>query len=37
MRDVAVFRELAFVFAATEFVYAFLLSGCEAILVGLGA
>jgi hypothetical protein len=37
LRDVAVLRQLALVFAATEFVYAFLLSGCEAILVGLGA
>jgi len=37
LRDVAVLRQLALVFAATEFVYAFLLSGCEAVLVGLGA
>ena len=37
LRDVAVLRQLALVFAATEFLYAFLLSGCEAILVGLGA
>lgn len=36
LRDVAVLRQLALVFAATEFLYAFLLSGCEAILVGLG-
>lgn len=37
LRDVAVLRQLALVFAATEFLYAFLLSGCEAVLVGLGA
>lgn len=37
LRDVAVLRKLALVFAATEFLDAFLLSGCEAVLVGLGA
>lgn len=37
LRDVAVLRQLALVFGATEFLYTFLLSGCEAVLVGLGA